>query len=242
MIRVPATLKRIVPAEARKFLRGLEHRLRDGYRIRSYAQEGEDLILARLFGNRPNGFYVDVGAHHPLRFSNTYLLYLKGWRGINVDAMPESMRAFERMRPRDINVEAAVSDTITDLVYQAFDEPAYNGFSIADRHSVKPANLLWTKTVKTTTLRDLMVRFLPDGQHIDLLSVDVEGHDLEVLRSMDWKCCRPSVVVAELCQSTVDAVLEHPVHHYLSGLGYLLHSKLHNSCIYSSNLFAVSGD
>src|SRR5581483_8094739 len=74
-----------------------------------YSQEGEDLLLARLFDGQKKGFYVDVGAHHPFRFSNTYLLYLNGWRGINIDAMPGSMAAFRKLRPRDINIECMVS-------------------------------------------------------------------------------------------------------------------------------------
>ena len=58
---------------------------------KSYAQEGEDLILYRMiYGKIDKGFYVDVGAHHPKRFSNTYFFYRKGWRGINVEPMPGS--------------------------------------------------------------------------------------------------------------------------------------------------------
>jgi FkbM family methyltransferase len=243
MIRVPAVLTRIVPAGARRFLRGLENRLFDGYCVRSYAQEGEDLVLKRLFANSPRGLYVDVGAHHPVRFSNTYLLYRRGWRGMNIDAMPGSMRAFKSMRPRDINVEAAVSDTVADLVYHAFDEPAFNGFSakLSQQRVAEGATLLSTKTIKTTTLRELLARFLPGSQDIDLLSVDVEGHDLQVLRSMDWRRYHPKAVVVELCQFTVEGALGHPVHHYLSGLGYRLHSKLHNSCIYVLNQHTNSG-
>lgn len=79
------------------------------YHTKSYAQEGEDMILHRIFERQSVGFYVDVGAHHPFRFSNTYLFYQKGWRGINIDAMPNSMRLFNRFRPRDINLECGIS-------------------------------------------------------------------------------------------------------------------------------------
>ena len=78
---------------------------------RCYSQEGEDMILQRMFGQRREGFFVDVGAHHPFRYSNTYLFYKKGWRGINIDATPGSMREFEKYRPADINLEVAVSQT-----------------------------------------------------------------------------------------------------------------------------------
>jgi len=68
-----------------------------------YSQGAEDIILASIFGNREKGFWVDVGAHHPQRFSNTYLFSLKGWTGINIDALPGSMAIFKKMRPNDIN-------------------------------------------------------------------------------------------------------------------------------------------
>lgn len=75
-----------------------------GFSTRSYSQEGEDMILRRIFGSQTSGFYIDVGAHHPKRFSNTYFFYKKGWAGINIDAMPGSMKAFQKVRYRDIEI------------------------------------------------------------------------------------------------------------------------------------------
>src|SRR5690242_3324544 len=69
-----------------------------GWAVKSYSQEGEDRILHSIFETVADGFYVDIGAHHPKRFSNTYLFYQRGWRGINVDAMPGSMVRFKRVR------------------------------------------------------------------------------------------------------------------------------------------------
>lgn len=73
-----------------------------------YSQEGEDLILETFFDEVKNGFFVDIGAYDPIRFSNTYLFYLKGWTGINIDARPESMNDFDEIRPKDINLEIAI--------------------------------------------------------------------------------------------------------------------------------------
>ena len=67
----------------RKLVRGIQY---------SFSQEGEDLVLARIFEGKKNGFYVDIGAHHPTRFSNTHYFYRRGWSGINIDAMPGSMK------------------------------------------------------------------------------------------------------------------------------------------------------
>lgn len=80
------------------------------HRQLSFSQEGEDLILQRLLADRPPGFFVDVGAYHPIRFSNTYVLYRQGWRGINIDATPGAMRLFSEVRSEDINLEAFVAE------------------------------------------------------------------------------------------------------------------------------------
>jgi len=71
----------------------------DKYALKSYSQEGEDMILRRIFEDNETGFYVDVGAHHPARFSNTNYFYKRGWRGLNIDAMPGSMSKFKKYRP-----------------------------------------------------------------------------------------------------------------------------------------------
>ena len=78
------------------------------YKNDSYSQEGEDLIINRLIDSKKNGFYIDIGAHHPFRFSNTYKFYKMGWNGINIDAMPGSMKLFREKRPRDINIECGI--------------------------------------------------------------------------------------------------------------------------------------
>lgn len=65
-----------------------------GHAKLSFSQEGEDMLLDRFFMNQKDGFYVDVGAHHPERFSNTNYYYLRGWRGINIEADPSLMKEF----------------------------------------------------------------------------------------------------------------------------------------------------
>jgi FkbM family methyltransferase len=169
----------------------------------SYAQEGEDILLASLFGlfeKDRMGFYVDVGAHHPQFCSNTYFFYLRGWRGINIDAMPGSMQPFDRLRPEDKNLEVAVSDCKKVLTYYAFNAPVLNGFSreVAEqRDNYKGHKILWQKDIETSTLTEILDQHLPPKQAIDLLSVDVEGLDYEVLKSNDWGKYRPSIVLVE---------------------------------------------
>jgi hypothetical protein len=96
----------------------------------SYAQEGEVLILARILGSMKTttGFFVDIGAHHPVRFSNTFYFYRRGWSGINVDALPGTRKLFRRMRPRDTTIECGVGLEESKLKYFSFNEPALNTF------------------------------------------------------------------------------------------------------------------
>ena len=84
------------------------------------SQNGEDVMIRGLFAGQRYGFFVDVGAHHPFRFSNTYLLYRAGWSGLNIDALPGTKRLFDRYRPRDITIEAGVATAEGVLEYWSF--------------------------------------------------------------------------------------------------------------------------
>ena len=104
-------IKKLIPVQVKWALEKLFDFLRwDPWQVRSWSQEGEDMILHRIFGGKKSGFYVDVGAHHPKRFSNTYFFYCHGWRGINIDAMPGRMKLFNQWRPKDINLEMGVAE------------------------------------------------------------------------------------------------------------------------------------
>ncbi len=208
-----------------------------GYHRKSYAQEGEDLILARLFERETQGFYIDIGAHHPFRFSNTYFFYKKGWTGINIDAMPNSMAIFNRKRPKDINIEAAVSDTPITLTYYAFEEPALNtideeGYKF---HAANGSKLAFKKEIFTQRLDEILTKHLPLNQAISFMSVDVEGHDLQVLKSNDWSRFRPKIVLAEVLLKHMDEIMNDKVHHYLTQQGYTLVAKSVNTCFYKDS-------
>lgn len=109
MLRLKPILKAILPSKIRIWLIHIRNLYITRFHTKSYAQQGEDLILREMLAYAQSGFYVDVGAHHPFRFSNTYLFYKQGWRGINIDAMPGSMKLFDRFRPRDINIQCGVA-------------------------------------------------------------------------------------------------------------------------------------
>lgn len=217
------------------------------FAIQSFSQEGEDLILNRIFEKRKNykGFFVDVGAHHPYRFSNTYLLYKKGWKGINIDAMPNSMKAFNKVRPRDINLEIPISDKKEVLTYYAFNEPAINGFSkeVSEKKDGKDHfKLLFTKDIETFTLEEILDQYLPKKQTIDFLSVDVEGLDFEVIRSINLEKYRPEVILIEIINSSLSDIESFPLIQYLEKYGYTVYAKTVNTIFLINQDFGTSGN
>lgn len=212
----------------------------DNYAIKSYSQEGEDMILRRLFEAKKNGFYVDVGAHHPKRFSNTYYFYKIGWRGINIDAMPGSMKLFDKIRSRDINLEEAVSDKMEELKYYMFNETALNGFSkeITDeRNGKNNYRVINTKIIKTKTLSEIFERYILDGQDIDFLNVDAEGFDYQVLAGNDWQRFHPKVVLFEELRSVLLDNYDSSSRKLLEINGYIPYAKTVNSIFFIDKNF-----
>ena len=232
---VKKTLKTILPKSAIEKLAKVKNNYFDSYALKSYSQEGEDMILRRLFEKQKTGFYVDVGAHHPKRFSNTYFFYKLGWRGINVDAMPGSMIAFNRMRPRDINIEKPVSNKKQLLTYYAFNEPALNGFSkeLSEERDGKGSYFVkFTKDIETSTLEEILDNNLPKVQSIDFLSIDVEGLDFNVLRSTNLEKYHPKVILVEILNSSLADIQISKIYQFLTDAGYELYAKTVNTVIF----------
>ena len=200
-----------------------------------YGQNGEDLILNRLMEGQARGFYVDVGAHHPVRFSNTCLFYKRGWRGINIDAMPGSMKKFYQLRPRDINLECGVAGDAGKLTFHRFNDSALNTFDVVEAalKNKPPYALIDIIEVAVERLDVLLARHLPAGQQIDFLSVDVEGKDEEVLRSNDWELYRPRFILAETLRTDMLRLNECPVVQFLQSVGYTIVSKAYNTSFFA---------
>lgn len=164
------------------------------------SQEGEDMLLRRLLKRlyaKP-GFYVDVGAFHPTRFSTTLHFYLRGWRGINIEPNPAMLDLFEDLRPEDTNLNLAVSGSSKTLSYYCFREPAFNTCSESRAMDV-PSPPLRTVQVTCKPLRDILAEHLSDqaNEQFRFMNIDVEGLELDVLVSGDWEKYRPSLVLVE---------------------------------------------
>ena len=228
-------VKIILPKNVIDKLNIIKNNYFDGFSLKSYSQEGEDMILRRLFEKQKTGFYVDVGAHHPKRFSNTFFFYKKGWSGINIDAMPNSMRLFNEIRPRDTNLEIPISDKKQKLKYYMFNEPALNGFSkeLAEKRDGKDDyKIISEKDMETSTLEEIFEKHLPHGQEIDFMSIDVEWLDFQVLKSNNWRRFRPKFVLVEILGSSINDVTNSKEYKYLAGFEYEIFAKAVNTVIF----------
>ena len=215
---------------------GLALRLMTVYAVRklfrlpigfSYAQGAEDLIIPYLvryhFAISEPGTYIDVGCNEPVRYSNTFDLYLRGWRGVNIDANRDLIEECRRVRKQDVCVLAAVSDAEREVT---FHKAKSNLVSTIDETKLVEWKMQFEfsdddqETVTTQTLTAILDRSWKHGDSIDLLTIDAEGHDLQVLKGLDLKKYRPKIVVIEIHDFETPEKSE--IHQYLSANGYKL--------------------
>jgi FkbM family methyltransferase len=206
--------------------------LYDWFGKRSFAQSGEDIIADIELGKKTKGTYIDVGAFHPKLFSNTYLFYKRGWSGVVIEPRPEAKESFAKVRPRDKFVGMGVAGKKDVLEYFEFKDGAANTFSPeqADKNIKEAGRKLVKKiNVAVMPLADILASCGVEG--VDLLSVDVEGMDLEVLQSNDWKKYRPKIIICEDLEFDFGKPKASAVVKFLQGLGYKLVGKTPYSLI-----------
>lgn len=206
------------------------------YGQQSYAQEGEDILLFRYIGNnKSQGFYVDVGAHHPKRFSNTYYFYKQGWRGINIEPTPTNFELFKKERALDINLNVGVSNKEGYKTFYMFNEPALNTFSDEQKNMYQniPSYVVQKVIeVKVQPLSYILDKYLPQNTEIDFLSIDVEGWDLEVLQSNNWTRYCPKFILIEDKGHSLRSVLNSPILSFLEERSYVAMAKTFNTLLF----------
>lgn len=164
----------------------------------SYSQRCEDLYLACCFEGRGDGFYIDVGAGHPVYDNVSFAFYLNGWRGITVEPNPDLARLARSVRPRDRLHELLLGATAGTATFYRVDD--FHGLSTMYAPLAVAAGSYFGKTsepmpLPVTTLADLCRQHAPRA--IDFLKVDVEGAEHDVLAGADFRRFRPRVVVVE---------------------------------------------
>ena len=170
--------------------------------LKNGSQFGEEKSLNKLLKNRNKGTYLDVGCFHPTKFNNTNMLYRSGWSGINIDLNPLTIDLFNFIRPRDINVCAALSNKKkkTKLFYH---------HDLSSQNTLNKNHVKWmegnfrlkdltTKIIKTQKLKDILNKF--SIKKIDFINIDIEGNEYEVISSINLNKYKTKVICIEMLE------------------------------------------
>ena len=181
-----------------KLLYYLFYRPKIFYPKKNYSIFGEDKFTSNYFRNKSKGFYVDVGCYHPLDGNNTHTLYKKGWNGINLDINSYSIELFNFLRKKDINIHSGVSNKKDKLTMYYRKE--INMLNTLDESMAKIQfkNGYKKKKIKVNTLNFFISEHFKKLKKIDFLNIDVEGAELDVLKSLDFKYYEPQLICIEI--------------------------------------------
>lgn len=237
------SLLKIIPPASRHRIVELKNAIWGGWRHHFYSHFGEDAFIDAYFRHKKHGFYVDVGAHHPKRYSNTALLYERGWHGINIEPDGHLISVFRRQRPGDINIHAGVGLYEGVIDFYRFSDPAVNTFSRENAERLKKKK--WLKEiavekVKVRTLADVLNENLPVEVGIDFLNIDVEDLDLDVLKSNDWDRFRPTLIAVEDRKFNLLNPSASEIFSYLTDREYVFMAQLGLTLIFVNKTFITT--
>ncbi|MDC0974380.1 FkbM family methyltransferase [Candidatus Pelagibacter sp.] len=177
----------------------------------------EDLNILNFFKDKKDGFYVDVGCFHPLDRNNTYLLYLKNWRGINIDISQFSIDLFNFLRPDDFNLKCAVSEK--NKIIRTYFQKELSQLSTTDELQAKKVfqGKIKTQEVQSYSLDHIIENSKFCNKEIDLLDIDVEGSDYQVLLGLNFEKYKPKLICIEIHNENLENDI---VYKFLSNKGY----------------------
>ena len=186
---------------------------------KTYSLFSEDLAILKFFKNKKKGFYVDIGCYHPTHINNTYLLYKKGWSGINIDVSQFSIDLFKFMRPDDLNYKCAVSETNkkVNLYYQKEHSQLTSINKLTAKKFIK--SRLKKKIINSSSLEEILSWGKYKDYEIDFLDVDVEGADLQVLKGLNFSKRKPKLICVEIHQKNFR---KHKIYRFLIKKKYKL--------------------
>ena len=213
----------------------------------SYSYNGIDSLVSNIFKNKKNGIYIDVGCNHPIKNNNTYLLYKKGWRGVNIDVDSKNIKIFNYARPRDYNVNIAVSDKngLEDLFFYHEGSPI-NTLS-KDISKYQKAEISKVLKVETQSLNYILDSSPFNNCAIDFLSIDVEGNEMKVLKDFNFLKFSPKVIVVEFLDLNlkkleiknlnIENVIKSDLYKLILSKNYTLANWLHSDLVFINNSF-----
>ena len=197
-----------------------------------FGQYAEDALVRKLFDfKHRKGNYIDLGAYHPFRFSNTAFFWMRDWQGINVDANPKTIELFKKTRKKDLNLWAAVitqqefdsgTKHINLMLPEKSDRYGLSAIGTVSKEQAEQNGMKTLVSVPTTTINNIFKK-----NHIvklDFLNIDLEGYDEKVILDFDFKFCKPKIIAIEIfsksvCETTANLTVAH-----IKKQGYRLHA------------------
>lgn len=199
------------------------------YSYKIYSIDGEEMYLKPFFGEKERGTYIDIGANHPFRFSNTFWAYSKGWRGINIEPDILNYEILNGIKDEDININCGISDVETDMDYYMFQVNALNTFCYDEIDNKN--EIVGIRKVPMRRLDSILEEY--NIFDIDFIDIDVEGMELQVLSSIDWNRTKISCILVEQRRMSLIDVVKSPVCEFLADKGYVPVSKYNRTVIYT---------
>jgi len=202
-------------------------KLTDPHATVSYSQFGEDGVIEAFFRQQENGIYVDIGCNHPIIYSNTWKLYVKGWHGVCVDPNPALIKQHKKLRPNDIAIQTVVSSN-TDPVDFYFSRKSHLISGVGEKttgawkRTADNADIVRCHPITLSSI--LQTHNIP--HQFELLSIDVEGHELEVLSTLDFTHFQPALIVIEMHHFDIANPQADPIYLKLMSNHYYLQSYL----------------
>ncbi len=238
--RIYHGVKRRIPQNLRDYFKKSDYNF--SKRV-SFSQTGEDMIVDFIFTARNilTPSYIDIGAYHPYHYSNTAFFYNKKSKGINIEPNPDGFKKFEKVRPRDINLNMGIGSVESNINYFFMNAATMNTFDeevakeLVEKHGFK---LLETKDIPCTTLQNVLSKYT-NNVFPDFLSLDVEGLDMEILNQIDYEHNYPKVICVETVEYTNDGTggKNEQLIKFLESNGYFIFADTNINTIFVRNSF-----
>ena len=217
-----------------KILHNIHIKHKSLFKKKTYSMEGEDLVILENLKNINCGIYVDVGCYHPTHLNNTLLLFKKGWRGINIDLSEYTIDLFNYSRPKDLNINSAIADYNGEICF--FYQKTLSQLTTVKKEVAikRMQGEIKQKKIKALRLDTILENSNFKNQKIDFLNIDVEGADLEVLKSINLRISSPLIICVEIDEPDI---FNSEIHKYLINYGYkkIWSSKSNISHIFCKN-------
>ena len=222
------------------------------YTKKSYSISNVDLIIDRMFSKINNGIYIDIGCNHPIKFNNTYILYKRGWRGINVDLDQKSISEFNLLRSKDHNLKVLISDeeNIEKEIFFYHDRSAINTVSksLITHRKTKIEDIKIIKE-KTTTLNKVIENSPFKDKKINFMTIDIEDHEYEALKNFNFDKYKIDCIVTEchdldqekleIYNQSINRVINHKLYQLLTENNYKLINWVNSDLIFIRKEFSL---